>query len=516
MDEWWLVFVPDPERWGPLPEEGVLGVRDLPTALDAVGLRPGDPVFVRPDFVVDAELLQFALWPDFRDLERESRRNYATDIRLLLSWLWRRGVHWRAATDADLRAYKEFRVDSPLNPQRVGGAKWNREAAALTQLYKWAKVSPLPLDVGRRADREASARSSRVSWLTPRTWGLWQDLGLRGLGRDGAPLPGWDGRTELRNTSFVGLALSSGLRRQEAGAMLTFEVPTRRLRSGRYCHGQVASALSRSKRDRTYYTSVESVRQLGAYSESERTWAIQRAQQEGRYEKLSLMRLVTNVTHGRAPVVHWVDRAGAAGRRELSLLDWRERQWLFVEGSHGPEPAWLWLTEQGMPMLPDRWNTVFWQANQRCEEALLTPEEREIPRPLRSAAVRGKAPYASPHAARHSMALYMLIVLNEIMDKKYGLTVADRRDFAQLYGDPWWLVKTLLGHRDVETTKEHYLNPVMHLQLESILAFDAEDEHGETDRTKDLNGLFAQLARETSGIQDIELLVDALPVAAAS
>ncbi|MDQ0810232.1 site-specific recombinase XerD [Streptomyces sp. B3I7] len=516
MDEWWLVFVPDPERWGPLPEEGVLGVRDLPTALDAVGLRPGDPVFVRPDFVVDAELLQFALWPDFRDLERESRRNYATDIRLLLSWLWRRGVHWRAATDTDLRAYKEFRVDSPLNPQRVGGAKWNREAAALTQLYKWAKVSPLPLDVGRRADREASARSSRVSWLTPRTWGLWQDLGLRGLDRDGAPLPGWDGRTELRNTSFVGLALTSGLRRQEAGAMLTFEVPTRRLRSGRYYHGQVASALSRSKRDRTYYTSVESVRQLGAYSESERTWAIQRAQQEGRYEKLPLMRLVTNVTHGRAPVVHWVDRAGVAGRRELSLLDWRERQWLFVEGPHGPEPAWLWLTEQGMPMLPDRWNTVFWQANQRCEEALLTPEEREIPRPLRSAAVRGKAPYASPHAARHSMALYMLIVLNELMDKKYGLTVADRRDFAQLYGDPWWLVKTLLGHRDVETTKEHYLNPVMHLQLESILAFDTEGEHGETDRTKDLNGLFAQLARETSGIQDIELLVDALPVAAAS
>lgn len=114
------------------------------------------------------------------------------------------------------------------------------------------------------------------------------------------------------------------------------------------------------------------------------------------------------------------------------------------------------------------------------------------------------------------MALYMLVVLNELMDKKYGLTAADRRDFAQLYGDPWWLVKTLLGHRDVETTKEHYLNPVMHLQLESILAFDTEDEHGETDRTKDLKGLFAQLARETCGIQDIELLVEALPIAAAS
>jgi hypothetical protein len=320
----------------------------------------------------------------------------------------------------------------------------------------------------------------------------------------------------LRNTAYVGLTLSSGQRRQEAGAMLTFEVPTRPLRSGRYCHGEVARALSRSKRDRTCYASVESVRQVSAYSESERAWAIQRAQEQGRYDKLSLMRLITKVTRGPVPVVHWVDRNGVAGRRELSLLDWRERQWLFVEGPEGPEPAWLWLTEQGMPMLPDRWNTVFRQANQRCEEALLTPEEREVPRLVRLAEVRGKVPYVTPHSARHSMALYMLIVLNELMDKRYGLTAADRRDFAQLYGDPWWLVKTLLGHRDVETTKEHYLNPVMHLQLESILAFDTEGEPGEEDEATDLNGLFARLARETSGIQDIELLVDALPVAEAS
>ncbi|MGY1502832.1 hypothetical protein ACW4TU_40740 [Streptomyces sp. QTS52] len=56
----------------------------------------------------------------------------------------------------------------------------------------------------------------------------------------------------------------------------------------------------------------------------------------------------------------------------------------------------------------------------------------------------------------------------------------------------------------------------MHLQLESILAFDTEDEHGETDQTKDLNGLFTRLARESSGIQDIEVLFDSLPVAEAS
>ncbi|MGW1040985.1 hypothetical protein [Streptomyces sp. NPDC002547] len=257
------------------------------------------------------------------------------------------------------------------------------------------------MDSQRRADRAADARSSRVSWLTPRTWGLWQDVGLRGLGPDGTPVPGWDARTELRNTSFVGFTLSSGLRRQESGAMLTFEVPSRPLRSGRYCHGQMARALSRAKRDRTFYASVDSLRQVSAYAESERAWAVERAQAQGRYEKLPLMRLITKVTTGLTPTVHWVDRDGVQGRYDLNLLDWRERQWLFVEGPQGPEPAWLWLTEQGLPMLPDRWNTVFRQANQRCEQALLTPQERETSRLLRVAEIRGKVPYATPHSMRH-------------------------------------------------------------------------------------------------------------------
>ncbi|WP_436762768.1 site-specific integrase [Streptosporangium sp. V21-05] len=516
MGEWWVVFVPDAEGWDPLPEKGVLGIRDLPTAAAGIGLRPGDPVFVRPDFIVDAELLEFVLSPTFRKLERESRRNYATDIRLLLNWLWRRGLPWRQATEGDLQAYQEFRCRSPLNPVRVGGTKWNREAAALTKLYKWAKVSPLPVDVSRPEDRAADARSARVSWLTPRTWGLWQDLGLRGLTRDGSPQPGWDARTELRNASFVQFMLSSGLRRQEGGGLLTFEVPSQLLRHGRYCHGRIAKALSRSKRVRTFYASVDSVRQVGSYMESERAWAVQRAREQGRYEKLSQLRLVTGVTRELSPMVHWVDRAGVEGRRELALLDWRERRWLFIEGPEGPEPAWLWLTEQGLPMLPDRWNAVFRLANKQCERMLLTQQEREAKRFLRSAEVRGKVPYATPHSTRHSFALYMLITLNELMDRKYGLTSAERRDFAQLYGDPWWLVKTLLGHRDVETTREHYLTPVTHLQLESILALDADRDVGERkddEDARDMVSLFAQLAKASAGIQDIDVLVDARPVA---
>jgi site-specific recombinase XerD len=265
----------------------------LPEAVARIGLRPGDPVFVGPDGVVDVDLLDFVRCKEFRSLARESKRNYATDIRLLLDFLSSRGVAWPKATEQDLADFRDWRCEAPENPRRIGGTKWDREAAAFTKLFRWAKVSPLPVDVRRREDRAADAVSARVSWLTPRTWALWSDIGLRGHTAAGTPGPEWPSRTELRNTSFVQLLLSSGLRRQEGGSLLTFELPTERLRLGRYCHGTVAAAVTRSKRSRVFYASVEAVAQVEAYMESERAWAVQRAQPEGRYDRLPMMRLVT-------------------------------------------------------------------------------------------------------------------------------------------------------------------------------------------------------------------------------
>ncbi|ARF59757.1 site-specific integrase [Streptomyces gilvosporeus] len=505
MSEWHVEWVPDPGQWGTLPPEGILGVQNLPEAVGRIGLRPGDPVYVRPDGTVDTGLLDFVRSKEFRNLERESKRNYATDIRILLEFLSSRGASWREATEQDLADFRDWRCRAPENPQRIGGTKWNREAAAFTKLFKWGKVYPLPVDVSRREDRAADSVSARVSWLTPRTWGLWSNVGLRGHTRAGVAAPGWESRTEIRNTSFVQLLLSSGLRRQEGGSLLTFELPAQRLRHGRYLHGRIAGAVTRSKNTRTFYTSMDAIGQVEAYVQSERAWAIQRAQETGAYDRLPMMRLVTKVTRGLKPKVEWVGADGVVGGQDLNRLGWRERQWLFLEGPDGPEPAWLWLTEQGLPMDPDRWNGVFRNANLRCEEVLLTEEERKVERRFRLADVRGKTPYATPHAARHSMALYMLILLNELFESRYGLTKKDRRDFALLFGDPWWLVKTVLGHVDVETTKRHYLAPVSHLQLESILAAAETTEEGKD--VENLDDVFSQLARETAGIQDIDTLV---------
>lgn len=511
MDEWRIVWVPDIGKWGPMPSGGVLGVTDLPRLVAQMGLQPGDPVFLSPASVVDPDLLRFVRSKAFRALERETKRNYALDIRLLLEFLSSRGVWWREATQQDFADYRAWRCRAQQNPQRIGGSKWNREAAAFTKLFKWAKVEPLPVDVSQPEDRAAYSVSSRVTWLTPRTWGLWSNIGLRGHGREGVAVPGWEARTECRNTAFVQLMLSSGLRKQEGGALLTFELPAQRLRHGRYCHGRVAGALTRSKQGRTFYASLESLGQVEAYVESERSWVVARGQAAGRYERVPVLRLITEVTSEREPIVRWVGRDGREGGQRLGQLDWRERQSLYFNGPQGPEPAWLWLTEQGLPMLPDRWNQVFRSANMRCEQVLLTDDERKLDRKFRIAEVRGKVPYSTVHSARHSFALYMLIVLNQLMEPRFGLSAADRRDFALLFGDPWFLVRTLLGHVDVETTKRHYLAPVAHLHLESILAAVDTGDDSRGRRVEDLDEVFSRLARESAGIQDVDMLVGALP-----
>ncbi|MEV4000564.1 hypothetical protein AB0K62_33645, partial [Streptomyces halstedii] len=54
----------------------------------------------------------------------------------------------------------------------------------------------------------------------------------------------------------------------------------------------------------------------------------------------------------------------------------------------------------------------------------------------------------------------------------------------------------------------HYLAPVAHLQLESILAA-AEPADEEEQQVEGLEGVFTRLARESVGIQDIDAVLEA-------
>ncbi|WP_327353140.1 site-specific integrase [Streptomyces sp. NBC_01304] len=440
----------------------------------------------------------------------ETKRNYTTDIALLLTALWSRGKTWLEATSKDLENYEDWRRFASANPDRIGGSKWDRELSAIMSLYSWAKKAgyltrnPVLMKqvLGRNGEsllvpeqRADDARPSNVHWLTPRTWRRWIDVGLRGHTREGAPEPGWVGRLEDRNVAFARTLVSSGLRLGEGSSLLTFEVPKRRLGGGRYYRGQVAAEVTRSKKQRTYYVSSEAIGDVESYVASSRAWAVRKAQKAGRYDRLPEMRMLLEVTRGLKPKVRWCDRNGVIGERELNLLTWQERTLLFEDRSNGPEPLWLWLNERGLPFEPSSWESVFRTANERCERVLTPPEH------LRKDPHQVFAPYATPHAARHSFALFMLVVLNHLLDQRYGLTPEERRDFRLLYGDPWFMVQNLLGHASRDTTVKHYLAPVADLQLRAMLAT-AEDRIEAP--MPELDAVFARIARESEGIQDID------------
>lgn len=237
------------------------------------------------------------------------------------------------------------------NPQHVGGAKWNRELAALSGLYAWATrtgnafVAVNPVETrsvllprsGAVASvpvqRAKDSRSSNVHWLTTRTFRRWVDVGRRGLTRDGLPAPGWRGRLESRNVAHARLLYGSGLRRSEGASLLTFEVPELRLQGGRYLVGRIAAAVTRSKKPCTYYVPAEVVGQIDSYVESARARAVRAAQAVGRYDRIVEMRLVLRVSGGPRRVAHWCDRRGVLRQTEINAASVYERMTFYTEGS---------------------------------------------------------------------------------------------------------------------------------------------------------------------------------------
>lgn len=475
------------------------GWKDLGEREDRVGIHPGDPILLSPDYRIDEALGRYLCRSSFARLAHEAKRNYTDDYCLFFDFLWGRGKTWRDATADDLWDYEDWRTRSLRNPRRVGGARWNRGLAALIRLYEWAvqrdhvPVNPVIMRsvVGRSgqrvlvpAARAKNARTSEVRWLTPRAFRRWVEVGLRGHAADGVPSAE---RLADRNGAFADLLFSSGVRLTEGASLLPHEIPRLRLEGGRYYVGRLARVVTKSKRARTFYASSVVVGEIEGYAESSRARVVRRAQSLGRYDDLP-MRLVTHETGRHRRVLHWRNRGGVVRQTPLTEATVEERMSFFTEGPAGPEPLWLWLNESGLPFQPASWEGVFRAANERCE-AVLSP-------------VMSEPPFCTPHMCRHSFALLMLVVLNHVMDRRMGLTPEERRDFRLLYGDPWWMVQDLLGHAQLETTKAVYLAPVADLQLRSLLA-DFVPADGPVSE-QELAGLFARLARESEGIQDLD------------
>ena len=199
---WRVFWVPrDAVRTGVRRRAGAGGVGGPPGAGGHGGRAGGRSGFPVGRITGSTRCLSlYAQCGSFRRCTAETRRNYATDIRLLLAFLWGRGKSWADAVERDLEDYEHWRRFARENPDRIGGAKWDRELAAFTSLYRWAAGNshvarnPVAMKqvrarngdmVTAAAARAKDARRSDVHWLTPRTWRKWIDVGLRGHGHDG-------------------------------------------------------------------------------------------------------------------------------------------------------------------------------------------------------------------------------------------------------------------------------------------------------------------------------------------
>ena len=202
-----------------------------------------------------------------------------------------------------------------------------------------------------------------------------------------------------------------------------------------------------------------------AYGEGERAAAVRRAQAAGRYERVADRKILQRQLGGRR--VQLRDMQGQLSSVSLDVLDPRARLRIFRESKSGLEPVALWLNEDGMPRAPHGWQHTFVAANKRVTRASLI----------------GLA--ATAHMLRHSFALRWFSVGRLLYEKRFAhLNAEEMRDFRAQFGDTWYFVMTLLGHRSVATTMNVYLEPFRDLDVELLI----EHAHGAA-----MQGLLAEM-----------------------
>lgn len=102
---------------------------------------------------------------------------------------------------------------------------------------------------------------------------------------------------------------------------------------------------------------------------------------------------------------------------------------------------------------------------------------------------------------RHSFALKMLVTLIYVFERRMSLTPEERREYRMIFGDPWILVQTLLGHRSPEVTRNTYLEPVKGLQVDLFL----NDSSGDCST---IDTLLAKIVSESPLVTDASEIWD--------
>jgi len=445
---------------------GLGGLRELAAAN---GTAHGQVFLVRGDGHVVAEVNAFFTSRRMRNCSALTQVKYGRGLCVWLGYLDAAGRGWAEAGEDDVDGFKFWRMTDAANPSRVAGSTLLGDLGAVSAFYSWAGqrygvASPVARRQLSRPRREGMSegfaaaphvvRDRDVKWLDPGGYACWRDTGLRGLDRDGREARVWRGRNSQRDCAFTDGLYGTGLRLSEWASVLLCELPPDDPSRGYYTC-TLAEGCAKGRRGRRYWMPRTVLADVLAYRDGERAAAVRRAQRAGRYEQLAGTRELTRVLGGRRVEVTGPD--GAVSRMPLDALGEEQRLLLFTRSEAGLVPAALWLNEDGMPRHAHGWQHTFGTANERVARAGLD----------------GVA--ASAHMLRHSFALRWFSVGRLLYERRFAhLDGEELRDFRAQFGDTWYLVKTLLGHADVATTMNVYLEPFRDLDVALLI----EHAHG--------------------------------------
>jgi integrase len=461
---WWLHFVKD-------------GLRGSDDELLAGASRPGVRLDVGRPFFLDSLGGSHDAGNGFfasgrmRNRAAGTNRKYGYALRTWFDFLQLRAKGWREASETDLFDYRFWRTSALENPRRVAGSTWQGDLAAILAFHDWAaerfgadRLLPVAQKRSwtgdRVAVRDSRARASRirsadVKWLSPGAFRLWRDVGVHGKEPDGAERIRWRPRSQTRDAAFVDGLYGTGLRLQELASLCVAELPPDGTAKA-YAMARLAAACAKGGRSRRFWMGREALDGIWNYVQTDRITSLRRGIESGLYRSLRGRLTVEGATAGGLLRIVLPD----GGRVQASLNDLSpaERRLLFAEGPDGPEPLALWLNEDGSPRAKGAWYKSFSLANERVGKAGIGR--------LR----------CTPHMLRHSFALRWYAVGRLVWERGRTGAGADRlEDFREQFGDTWSLVQTMLGHADVTTTRNVYLEPFVGLDVEFLLAHSGDE-----------------------------------------
>lgn len=374
--------------------------------------------------------------------------SYARVLRAWLEFLPEAGIGLFDSRDRlrdALSAYSVVRLRGSLE-QRLEVSSWNLHVTVLSMFYHWAlgegccATVPFTYSITRRWDTgrlvEVEKNNARLRKPKPHSTIKYLDSdfirlfrnALAGLQPDGSPDETFRGREVGRNAAMGGLALASGLRRQEFTCLLVYEVPPLPSRRTELpILFPLPRALTKGQKPRTTWIDYQTLADVHHYMALERNAA---AANSGWMPTAKL---------GKPLHVEQPDWEGAhinGVRRSWQTLTPTERLRLI---SPEGQTCLLAVQSTGKPFIA--WPSVFTRTSQRIREAF-----------------EPRFPIVSPHRLRHTFAMQTLERLVSDHYRQAAALVKDTGDDPGLAlyltkADPLMVLRDLLGHASVTTTQ---------------------------------------------------------------